>query len=133
MPLEKIASGGELSRIMLSLKCVLSDKDGVGTVIYDEVDAGISGKTSRKVGIKLKEISRFMQIISVTHSAQIASLADNHYLISKHDVDGRTESQVDLLDGEGRVNEIARILGGINVTESQMNAAREMIEEGKSY
>ncbi len=133
MPLEKIASGGELSRIMLSLKCVLSDKDGVGTVIYDEVDAGISGKTSRKVGIKLKEISKLMQIISVTHSAQIASLADNHYLISKHDIDGRTESRVDLLDGEGRVNEIARILGGINVTESQMNAAREMIEEGKSY
>ncbi|MBQ7292848.1 MAG: DNA repair protein RecN [Clostridia bacterium] len=133
MPLEKIASGGELSRIMLALKCVLSDKDGVGTVIYDEVDAGISGKTSRKVGIKLKEISEFMQIISVTHSAQIASLADNHYLISKQDVDGRTESSVDLLDEKGRVNEIARILGGINVTESQMTAAREMIEEGRSY
>ena len=133
MPLEKIASGGELSRIMLALKCVLSDKDGVGTVIYDEVDAGISGKTSRKVGIKLKEISEFMQIISVTHSAQIASLADNHYLISKQDVDGRTESSVDLLDEKGRVNEIARILGGINVTESQMTAAREMIEEGRKY
>lgn len=133
MPLEKIASGGELSRIMLSLKCVLSDKDGVGTVIYDEVDAGISGKTSRKVGIKLKEISKVMQIISVTHSAQIASLADSHYLISKHDVDGRTESRVDLLDSDGRVSEIARILGGINVTESQIAAAREMIEEGRGY
>ena len=133
MPLEKIASGGELSRIMLALKCVLSDKDGVGTVIYDEVDAGISGKTSRKVGIKLKEISKFMQIISVTHSAQIASLADNHYLISKRDVDGRTKSSVDLLDYDGRVAEIARILGGINVTESQMTAAREMIEEGREY
>ena len=133
MPLEKIASGGELSRIMLSLKCVLSDKDGVGTVIYDEVDAGISGKTSRKVGIKLKEISKVMQIISVTHSAQIASLADNHYLISKRDVDERTESRVDLLDYKGRVAEIARILGGINVTESQMTAAREMIEEGRGY
>ena len=133
MPLEKIASGGELSRIMLALKCVLSDKDGVGTVIYDEVDAGISGKTSRKVGIKLKEISKFMQIISVTHSAQIASLADNHYLISKRDINGRTESSVDLLDSDGRVDEIARILGGINVTESQMTAAREMIEEGREY
>lgn len=133
MPLEKIASGGELSRIMLSLKCVLSDKDGVGTVIYDEVDAGISGKTSRKVGIKLKEISKVMQIISVTHSAQIASLADSHYLISKHDVDGRTESRVGLLDSDGRVAEIARILGGINVTESQIAAAREMIEEGRDY
>ena len=133
MPLEKIASGGELSRIMLALKCVLSDKDGVGTVIYDEVDAGISGKTSRKVGIKLKEISRVMQIISVTHSAQIASLADNHYLISKCDVGGRTESSVDLLDNDGRVSEIARILGGINITDSQINAAREMIEEGREY
>ncbi len=133
MPLEKIASGGELSRIMLSLKCVLSDKDGVGTVIYDEVDAGISGKTSRKVGIKLKEISKVMQIISVTHSAQIASLADNHYLISKADVGGRTESSVDMLDENGRVSEIARILGGINVTESQITAAREMIEEGRNY
>lgn len=133
MPLEKIASGGELSRIMLALKCVLSDKDGVGTVIYDEVDAGISGKTSRKVGIKLKEISRVMQIISVTHSAQIASLADNHYLISKCDVGGRTESSVDLLDNNGRVNEIARILGGINITDSQINTAREMIEEGREY
>lgn len=133
MPLEKIASGGELSRIMLALKCVLSDKDGVGTVIYDEVDAGISGKTSRKVGIKLKEISRVMQIISVTHSAQIASLADNHYLISKCDVGGRTESSVDLLDNNGRVSEIARILGGINITDSQINAAREMIEEGREY
>lgn len=133
MQLEKIASGGELSRIMLALKCVLSDKDGVGTVIYDEVDAGISGKTSRKVGIKLKEISKFMQIISVTHSAQIASLADNHYLISKNDVGGRTESGVVLLDDDGRVSEIARILGGINVTESQMTAAKEMIEEGREY
>ena len=74
-----------------------------------------------------------MQIISVTHSAQIASLADNHYLISKSDVDGRTESRVDLLDSEGRVAEIARILGGISVTESQMAAAREMIEEGRKY
>ena len=133
MPLEKIASGGELSRIMLALKCVLADKDGVGTVIYDEVDAGVSGKTSRKVGIKLKEISKLMQIISVTHSAQIASLADNHYLISKRDIDGRTESGVELLDEEGRVNEIARILGGINVTEAQIIAAKEMIEEGKEY
>ena len=133
MPLEKIASGGELSRIMLALKCVLSDKDGVGTVIYDEVDAGISGKTSRKVGIKLKEISKLMQIISVTHSAQIASLADEHFLISKRDVDGRTVSDVELLDENGRVNEIARILGGINVTESQLAAAKEMIEEGRGY
>ncbi len=133
MPLEKIASGGELSRIMLALKSVLSDKDGVSTVIFDEVDAGISGKTSRKVGIKLKEIARGIQVICVTHSAQIASLADEHFLISKQDADGRTETSVRLLDEQGCVNEIARILGGIDVTELQRTAAMEMIEEGKRY
>ena len=133
MPLEKIASGGELSRIMLALKSVLSDKDGVGTVVFDEVDAGISGKTSRKVGIKLKQIAKSTQVICVTHSAQIASLADSHFLIAKHDVDGRTQTQVKLLDEEGSVREVARILGGIEVTESQLCAAREMIEDGKQY
>ncbi len=132
-PLEKIASGGELSRIMLALKSVLSDKDGVGTVVFDEVDAGISGKTSRKVGVKLKEISSSVQVICVTHSAQIASLADSHFLISKEEVGGRTETSVELLDENGRVEEIARILGGIEVTELQRTTAREMIEEGKKY
>ena len=130
-PLEKIASGGELSRIMLALKSVLSDKDGVETVIFDEVDAGISGKTSRKVGLKLREIARQIQVICVTHSAQIASLADTHFLISKSDETGRTETRIETLDGEGRITEVARILGGIDVTEAQRAAAREMIEEGK--
>lgn len=133
MPLEKIASGGELSRVMLALKSVLSDKDGVGTVVFDEVDAGISGKTSRKVGIKLKQIAKTTQVLCVTHSAQIASLADTHYLISKRDVDGRTETAVTELDEEGSVLEVARILGGIHVTESQLCAARELVEEGKQY
>ena len=130
-PLEKIASGGELSRIMLALKSVLSDKDGVETVIFDEVDAGISGKTSRKVGLKLREIARQIQVICVTHSAQIASLADTHFLISKSDETGRTETRIETLDGEGRITEVARILGGIDVTEAQRAAAREMIEDGK--
>jgi len=133
MPLEKIASGGELSRIMLALKSVLSDKDGVGTVVFDEVDAGISGKTSRKVGIKLKQIAKNVQVICVTHSAQIASLADSHFLIAKHDENGRTQTEISELDAEGRVGEVARILGGIQVTQSQMDAAREMIEDGKQY
>ncbi len=133
MRLEKIASGGELSRIMLALKSVLSDKDGVETVIFDEVDAGISGKTSRKVGIKLREIARQIQVICVTHSAQIASLADKHFLISKQDEEGRTQTKVCELDGDGRIAEIARILGGIDVTETQRAVAREMIEEGKNY
>lgn len=133
MPLEKIASGGELSRMMLALKSVLSDKDGVGTVVFDEVDAGISGKTSRKVGIKLKQIAKETQVICVTHSAQIASLSDTHFLIAKHEENGRTHTEVTTLDEEGSVREIARILGGIHITESQLLAARELIEDGKAY
>ncbi len=130
-PLAKIASGGELSRIMLALKCVLSENDGIGTMIFDEVDAGISGKTSRKVGVKLKEISRGVQVLSVTHSAQIASLADTHLLISKSEREGRAETEVAPLDDGERVDEIARILGGINITDKQREAAREMIVEAK--
>ena len=133
MPMAKIASGGELARIMLSLKNVLNRSDGVDTVIFDEIDTGISGKTSRKVGIKLKEIGRESQVICVTHSAQIASLAHNHLYISKREVDGRSETMLSLLDAEGRVGEIARILGGIDITETQRTAAREMIAEGEDY
>ena len=128
MPMAKIASGGELARIMLSLKSVLNEKDGVGTAIYDEIDTGISGKTSRKIGIKLREIARDGQVICVTHSAQIATLADNHFLISKKEVDGRAQTGIRLLEKEERIEEAARILGGINITEAQRQAARDMIE-----
>jgi DNA repair protein RecN (Recombination protein N) len=133
MPLSKIASGGELARIMLSLKNVLNLSDGIETVIFDEIDTGISGKTSRKVGIKLKEIGKTSQVICVTHSAQIASLANSHVFISKSEKDGRTESAVRYLDREERVREIARILGGIEITDAQITAAREMIAEGENY
>lgn len=133
MPMTKIASGGELSRIMLSLKSVISDREGTPTVIYDEVDSGISGKTSRKVGIKLKETSKDSQIVCVTHSAQIASLADTHKKIIKSEIGDRTETSVITLDEGGRVEEIARILGGINITDTQRSAAREMIDEGRNY
>lgn len=129
LPLVRTASGGELSRIMLALKCVLSANDGISTMIFDEVDAGISGKTSRKVGIKLREIAREVQVLCVTHSAQIASLADEHMLITKSERDGRAETAVKTLDMDGRINEIARILGGINITDTQRDAAREMIED----
>ena len=132
-PLAKIASGGELSRIMLAMKCTLADRDSVGTLIFDEIDTGISGKTSRKVGIKLKSIARDVQVVCVTHSAQVASLANNHFYISKSEQDGRTETSLTLLDNMGRIEEIARILGGINVTEVQRRAAAEMIAEGKEY
>lgn len=133
MPMAKIASGGELARIMLSLKNVLNRSDGIDTVIFDEIDTGISGKTSRKVGIKLKEIGRESQVICVTHSAQIASLAHNHLYISKREVDGRAETALATLDRKGREEEIARILGGIDITEAQRLAAREMIAEGEQY
>lgn len=129
MPMMKIASGGELSRIMLAVKSVLSDSDGVPTVIFDEVDTGVSGKTSRKIGIKLRDIARHIQVLCVTHSAQIASLADQHDYIYKEEVDGRTQTFVRLLDPEERVEELARILGGIHVTEAQRENARELMRE----
>ena len=132
-PLSKIASGGELSRIMLALKSVIADKDGVPTVIYDEIDTGVSGKTARKIGIKMLSLSKTSQLFCITHSAQIASLADSHFLISKSDVSGSTETRVDTLDYDGRIAELSRILGGIDITESQRAAARDMLEEKAQY
>ena len=132
-PLSKIASGGELSRIMLALKSVIADKDGIPTIIYDEIDAGVSGKTARKIGIKMLELSSSAQLFCVTHSAQIASLADVHFLISKSDVNGATETSVKELDDEGRISELSRILGGIDITESQRAAAVDMLKERNSY
>lgn len=132
-PIAKIASGGELARIMLALKSVFADSLGVQTVIYDEIDAGVSGKTARKIGIKLKKSAQGTQTICVTHSAQIASLADRQLLIQKQVVGTRTETQVAEITGEDRVREIARILGGVTVSETMRSSARELIEEGKKY
>ena len=132
-PLHKIASGGELSRIMLALKSVIADKDSISTVIYDEIDAGVSGKTARKIGIKMLSLSKNTQIFCVTHSAQIASLGDIHFLISKSDVNGATETSVCVLNDEGRIAELSRILGGIDVTESQRAAAVDMLNERIKY
>lgn len=132
-PISKIASGGELSRIMLALKSVISDKDGIPTVIYDEIDTGVSGKTARKIGIKMLHLSKSTQIFSITHSAQIASLADEHFLIKKSDVTGETETSVKRLDFEGRIDELSRILGGIDITKSQRAAAIDMLKEKENY
>jgi DNA repair protein RecN (Recombination protein N) len=126
-PMVKIASGGELSRIMLALKSVITDKDGIPTVIYDEIDTGVSGKTARKIGVKLRDASARTQILCVTHSAQIASLADTHFLIEKGERDGRAETTVRVLTGDARVEELARILGGLSVTEAQRRAAMDML------
>ncbi len=132
-PLSKIASGGELSRIMLALKSVIADRDGVPTVIYDEIDTGVSGKTARKIGIKMLSLSRSSQLFCVTHSAQIASLGDVHFLISKGDFGGETETRVKVLDEEGRVSELSRILGGIDITDAQRAAAMDMLRERVLY
>ncbi len=131
-PISKIASGGELARIMLAVKTVFADAFGVHTVIYDEVDTGVSGKTARKIGIKLKESSKATQTVCVTHSAQIASLANTHMLIKKNTVGERTETTVTEIRDEERVGEIARILGGVTVSENMLVSARELIEEGKN-
>ncbi|MBR5601515.1 MAG: DNA repair protein RecN, partial [Clostridia bacterium] len=123
----RIASGGELSRIMLAIKCVMNQREGVATTVYDEVDTGISGKTSRKIGFKLFDIAKTQQIICITHSAQVASLGERHLHIVKAEQGGRAFTSVHVLDGERRVSEIARILGGIHITDAQMQAARDML------
>ncbi len=128
-PMSKIASGGELSRIMLAIKTVLSGKDKVDTLIFDEVDTGISGAAADKVGQKLKQVSKNRQVLCITHLAQIAALADNHLRISKHVENGRTFTQVQPLDFEGRKQELARIIGGENVTELQLKMAEEMLQK----
>ncbi|MBQ6936472.1 MAG: DNA repair protein RecN, partial [Clostridia bacterium] len=126
-PIVKIASGGELSRIMLALKNVLSDKDKIGTMIFDEVDTGVSGRAATKVAQKLKQVSTGRQVICVTHLAQLAVLADNHYLIEKSAINGKTYTSVSPLDFEGRKYEIARITGGGEITETQLKNAEEML------
>ena len=128
-PVSKIASGGELSRMMLAIKTVLAGADTVDTLIFDEVDTGISGSAAEKVGLKLREVSRGSQVLCVTHQAQIAALADNHYLIKKQVEQGRTFTEVTRLDHEGRVSELARIIGGVNITEAAVSHAEDMLRQ----
>ncbi len=129
----KIASGGELSRIMLCLKCVFADSEAIGTLIFDEIDTGVSGRTSEKIGIRLKNAANGgkTQVICVTHSAILAAKADAHYKISKKESDGRTVTSVEQLDFEGRRNELARIMGGLNISDAVFKAAEEMLEDVK--
>ena len=127
-PISKIASGGELSRIMLALKSVIADRDSIPTLIFDEIDAGVSGRAAQKIGIKLREISRSRQVLCVTHLSQIAVMADTQFMIEKHDENDRTVTQVHLLDFEGRVQEIARIMGGDNPSELMLRNAREELK-----
>lgn len=131
-PISKVASGGELSRIMLGIKNVLA-KDDIDTMIFDEVDSGISGNTAHKVGEKLKAVSKTKQVLCVTHLAQIAAMADSHFLIEKHQTQTATHTTVKLLDRQNREREIARILGGAQVTDATIKNASELIDMAKKY
>ena len=127
-PMAKIASGGELSRIMLALKTVIADKDDIPTLIFDEIDTGVSGRAAQKIGIKLKNISRIRQVICVTHLTQLAVFGDNHLLIEKNVSDGHTYTTVKQLDFEGRKQEIARIMGGDNITDLMLENAEQLLK-----
>lgn len=127
--LSKVASGGELSRIMLAIKNIISYNDTIGTLIFDEIDTGVSGRASQKIGLKLKSVSKNTQVICVTHSAQIASNADEHFLIQKKFNDNKTFTCVTPLDFEGRKQELARIMGGLEITDTLLQSAEELLNQ----
>ena len=126
-PMSKVASGGELARIMLAMKNVLAEQDRVNTLIFDEVDTGVSGRAAQKVAEKLKSVARTRQVLCVTHLPQLAAMGDTHLLIAKGERNGRTYTTVTPLDLEGRKRELARIIGGANITETTLKSAEEML------
>ena len=126
-PLSKVASGGELARIMLAMKNVLAEQDQVNTLIFDEVDTGVSGRAAQKVAEKLRSVAKTKQVLCVTHLPQLAALANTHLLIAKEERNGRTYTTVTPLDLEGRKRELARIIGGANITETTLKSAEEML------
>ncbi len=126
-PLSKVASGGELARIMLAMKNVLAEQDRVATLIFDEVDTGVSGRAAQKVAEKLRSVARNKQVLCVTHLPQLAALGDTHLLIAKEERGGRTYTTVTPLDKEGRKRELARIIGGANITQTTLKSAEEML------
>ncbi|MGN0581908.1 MAG: DNA repair protein RecN [Oscillospiraceae bacterium] len=130
-PISKIASGGELSRIMLALKTVIADQDDIPTLIFDEIGTGVSGRAAQKIGIKLQEISGYRQVLCVTHLSQIAVMADNHLLIEKTTSGERTETMVKHLDMDGRIREIARIMSGENPSELMLKNAEELLIQNR--
>ena len=127
-PMSKVASGGELARIMLAMKNVLAEQDRVNTLIFDEVDTGVSGRAAQKVAEKLRSVARNKQVLCVTHLPQIAAMGDTHLLIAKGEREGRTYTTVTPLDLEGRKRELARIIGGANITETTLKSAEEMLQ-----
>ena len=126
-PMSKVASGGELARIMLAMKNVLASRDQIATLIFDEVDTGVSGRAAQKVAQKLKSVAQVKRVLCVTHLPQLAALADTHLLIAKEERQGRTYTTVTPLDREGRKQELARIIGGETITETTLKSAEEML------
>lgn len=131
-PLNKVASGGELSRIMLAIKGIIADKDNVDTLIFDEIDTGISGRAASKVAVQLKKVSKLRQVICVTHLAQIAAAAEGHFLIEKKVKGGKTYTNVTLLSEESRIKEIARIMSGTELTENTISSAKELLDRSNN-
>lgn len=132
-PIAKVASGGELSRIMLALKNVLAENDSIQTLIFDEVDTGISGRAAGKVAEKMSRLSQSCQVLCVTHLAQIAAMADSHYSVHKEEREGRTYTQVEDLDRQGRKEELARLTGGTHLSQAILEGAEELLREAEAY
>ena len=132
-PIQKVASGGELARIMLALKNVLAENEFIGTMVFDEVDTGVSGRAAQKVAEKLAQVSRHKQVLCVTHLPQLAAMADTHFSVEKGERDGRTFTRVRGLDREGRRAELARLTGGEHVTQAMLAGAEELIAAAEQY
>ena len=132
-PIHKIASGGELARIMLAMKNVLSEQDHVGTMVFDEVDTGVSGRAAQKVAEKMARISRRKQVLCVTHLPQLAAMADTHFSVEKGERNGRTYTEVRLLDREQRRQELARLTGGSHVSQTMLDGAEELLTEAEKF
>ena len=132
-PINKIASGGELARIMLAMKNVLSEQDQVGTMVFDEVDTGVSGRAAQKVAEKMARISRKKQVLCVTHLPQLAAMADTHFSVEKGEANGRTFTRVQRLDRRQRQMELARLTGGSHVTETMLQGAEELLSQAEKF
>ena len=132
-PIQKVASGGELARIMLALKNVLAEDDGVGTLVFDEVDTGVSGRAAQKVAEKMADVARHKQVLCVTHLPQIAAMADAHFSVEKGERKGRTYTRVERLDRDGREGELARLLGGGETTPALLRSAQELLDRAEDY
>lgn len=132
-PIQKVASGGELARIMLALKNVLAEDDGIGSLVFDEVDTGVSGRAAQKVAEKMAQVARHKQVLCVTHLPQIAAMADTHFSVEKGERGGRTYTQVKRMERQARQQELARLMGGASVTAAILSSAEELLEQAEDY